>query len=736
MQGATLPLSGNEIIELEQNGNSRQVRIMDALPGFDNTLAADLADPAKGAFLSAFESHTVGDKLKEIISLSDKGGVADYAGTPAYDGADASRITATDNTAAFAALLTEAIARGDAVVHIPAGHWGIKTGQLSFSNFGNLRIVGAGIGVTILDFINEYAPVTGGGYVNNTTARSIAKFSIGDSIEFCDMTVKATTKGGLVNGAPGSNWVYEGAVWGFKLENVKTVRLTRVRAERFNYRGFSIYGTDTEKVLIDACEGFYNVGSGFWIEDADEFYVRGGEYAFNGLPGEIGTGYGVTGSTRVGNMIVWGGYYHHNYRKGLDTHGAQHFRLIGGQFQANVFSHVDILRYSSDPVGCTTQIDGTTFCSGIDTSERNWILAVYNQRKTNGYNYAGGHILRIVDTAAGKSARIDITGIKVRGHYSPKRTVGFAEGGPVPFQISATLGKLSWIGNEIDLDGYEFSASGTFGEHCLFEITAAEYEFKGGSLSCLADGSFTNTTSSLADTSNVFILQGVSTLTSKVSFDNWKLRANNLFLSSAASTVGTGATRQTISWANTERVMVGCDLGWINEPFTAFAPFERFNNANFLGNIPTSTQPAKMARFWNNSVITRGRAYQLPNDSLGVTSSRKPYAFSGITKATGAQVFSIVLDKQSGSMVRILTGQSGEELNITVYNGDFSGISGSGSNPYIEFDSADANYMVDGVAKLKLTVRAKVNLTNYNLFGEVHVYGRYPSFGIENIFLN
>lgn len=44
LQAAALPLSGTEIIELEQGENSRQVRVMDLLPGFDgDTLAEELA---------------------------------------------------------------------------------------------------------------------------------------------------------------------------------------------------------------------------------------------------------------------------------------------------------------------------------------------------------------------------------------------------------------------------------------------------------------------------------------------------------------------------------------------------------------------------------------------------------------------------------------------------------------------------------------------------------------------
>ncbi|MBX6146788.1 hypothetical protein ISD37_33220, partial [Pseudomonas aeruginosa] len=100
----------------------------------DRDLRSQLAASDGGSNIG-FRSRTVDAKLNELISLADFGAVADYSGTPEYDGNDGSRITATDNTAAFSALIAEAISRGDACVHIPAGHWGIKTGQLNFSNF-------------------------------------------------------------------------------------------------------------------------------------------------------------------------------------------------------------------------------------------------------------------------------------------------------------------------------------------------------------------------------------------------------------------------------------------------------------------------------------------------------------------------------------------------------------------------------------------------------------------------
>ena len=287
---------------------------------------------------------TVQTKLRSTKSLLDFGGVADYSGIPQYDGADASRVTATDNTVAFQNLINAAIVAGHDAVRIPAGHWGIKTGNLSFSNFNKLKIYGDGIGVTILDFIKEDS--SGTFYVDNEGAHTpnvIASFTTGSLLEFADMTIKATTKVGIVNGTSGpanAAAVYYGKVWGFKVNNVKNIRLNNIYVERFNYRGFSIYGLSTELVELNNCKGFYNTSTGYWVTETDLLKINGGEFAYNGILGDPGTGYGVTGSKDIGNIIAKNGYYHHNYSKGLDSHGCGGMHVLNNVFEDNVVRHV------------------------------------------------------------------------------------------------------------------------------------------------------------------------------------------------------------------------------------------------------------------------------------------------------------------------------------------------------------------------------------------------------------
>lgn len=125
LQGASLPLAGGELLEVAQGGNSRSVRVSDLLPGFESTLAADLAsndNDELGAALIGYAGSTVAAALAEIESeLSSKQYV-----TPDQFGGIGTVSGDTDATAGLKA----ALASGYPVRGVPGMRYGI-TGSIT-----------------------------------------------------------------------------------------------------------------------------------------------------------------------------------------------------------------------------------------------------------------------------------------------------------------------------------------------------------------------------------------------------------------------------------------------------------------------------------------------------------------------------------------------------------------------------------------------------------------------------
>lgn len=484
-------------------------------PQQGGSVSADSLIASSGAEMVGFKpsgtgmaTRTLDKKLSEIPTLLDAYGVPDYAGTPLYDGQDGARVTASDNTLALSVLISRAMADGSGVVRIPAGRWGIKAGNLSFANFDRIVFVGEGIGVSILDFVKEDA--TKIGYVDNEGVRAancIAKFDTGNHIEFRNLTIKATTRAGIVSGASGpanAAAVYYGAVWGFKIKNVGEIVFDRVRVERFNYRGISVYGTATKKVSILNCEGRHNTSTGFWVSDAQLLEVKGGEFSYNGIRGEPGTGYGVTASANVGKVVVKAAHFHHNYRKGLDTHGCGGMDVSGCTFEHNVVFHLAAPNWNvpSDISDVIFTITGNTFNNGGDSAGRAFLADAYGAMVSNGYVGQGiyqGGIVSIVDvdatsTRQSKIKRIEFHGNTVIAHYN-----GFAlaawSGTESTYALEMWVrddGLVSWKGNRINLEGLKFPASGQSSAAIPISIPFGSWELDDDKVSWPEDASFAN----------------------------------------------------------------------------------------------------------------------------------------------------------------------------------------------------------------------------------------------------
>lgn len=260
------------------------------------------------------------------------GAKPDYTGTPLYDGNDASRITATDNTPMLLSALTNGIVRNDTMlITVPAGHYGFKTGHINKTaaelGFKNLIILGAGKGISILDFIHENTDNTD--HSDQGTDVDLLLYLTGfDSVTFQDITTKCTTNIKPVGGTSNVEEpaVYHGAVWFAHMQDCKKVNFIDHEMCYANYRGMSVDGRglplySRTEVLILNCEGHNCTSTGYWTQFCNTTGVEGGEYYHNGTRGYQATGYGVAASKYVDHVWCRNAHFYENFRKGLDRHG-------------------------------------------------------------------------------------------------------------------------------------------------------------------------------------------------------------------------------------------------------------------------------------------------------------------------------------------------------------------------------------------------------------------------------
>lgn len=343
------------------------------------------------------------------------GGTPDYTGTPLYDGNDATRITATDNTPMLHEALTNGEVRNGVLhLHIPAGHYGFKGEKIildpSILPYHTLIITGDGEGITILDYIKEDDTGTGN-TEQGDNAKELIRCEPGFKVvELQNITLKCTTKTGFVNGTSSSdpsNWaIYNGTVWFAHIKQAESVILRSVTVERGNYRGLSIDGISDSSPAVTTlkmynCTGRYNTGSGFWLRGIKDSLVSNCYGYRNGNIGVTATGYGITFSQYCSNIIIEGGAYYENYRKGVDKHGGvgnitlKNVLLADNIIFQTSWDHQYNSKYPTDSVTDMQLSDVTilfgrnlSFCNeallAIDLVYRNHITILLNDKEIDG----------------------------------------------------------------------------------------------------------------------------------------------------------------------------------------------------------------------------------------------------------------------------------------------------------------------------------------------------------------
>jgi hypothetical protein len=673
---------------------------------------ASLTTSNKTSVVNAINENasSLADMATNYVAASKYGFKADYVGTPQYDGQDGTRITCTDNTTAFAAMLDDCIAKKNLTVYFPRGQYGIKTGNIVKNLTGcTLTIIGDGVESSIIDFVKEDASKTV--YVDENNANFIAKITNANQIIIKDIHIKATTNRNNVNGNQGdTNAVYYGSVWGLILDTFNYLKCERVKVSRFNYRGISTFKTGATSnatcnplVEIIDCVGTENKGSGFWLKYIKEVRVKGGEFSYNGQLGTIGTGYGVTCQMYVGRVIVQGGYYHHNYRKGFDTHGCLNVTMKDVIFEDNVLYNFAILGWAVYTTTNRVDINNVNMLR-ID---KTWLKSCYQACVNNGFTSQVRGILFAINeqTQAGSYQnilqKVYINNLNIKGGYCGDEETQNQSG--IGITILAPVADIRIENSDWDLTDWKVNSNSVYSSMPI-QIDPSTLYFNKSSIKWLEDSNWTT------DKGSLFVGLGMANRTYQLK--DTKFELNNCYL---FAQTGVGGTIQPPGdSSNTTRIFENLTVTWITLPALT-TDRKLFGEQADL--YPKTVDNVK-ARI-NGIQYTPSLSQYFKDDK-----AQRVTVGTAIT-TTGTSVIDIILD---GSVTSYTLEVDGFNDYLRVVT-DTVKTNGS----LITFKSRTTFTDTDGRTKTRITLSNNATINAVTYYVRARISGNQNSWGIEKI---
>lgn len=652
-------------------------------------------------------------KLADFIGYADQYGfVADYEGEAQYDGLDSTRVTATDNTLAFEKMLDDAILKKNLTVYFPRGHYGIKTGNITKDLSGcTLTIYGDSNESTIIDFIKEDG--TKRQYVTEEHANYIARINNADKVTIKDIRFKATTQRATVTGDLRDNSaVYYGSVWGLVFDTFDHLKLERVKSTNFNYRGISTMttgATDNETCsrlveMID-CEGFDNTSSGFWFRQLQTLKIHGGDFHHNGQFGVRGTGYGVTCNAHVGEAIITGTpTFHHNYRKGFDTHGCLNVSVDGAIFDNNVQHHLAISGWAIYTDDNAIDLNNVTFRQ----TDQDWLRSCYQALKVNGYTDGTRNIILTITDQSQAGEYLDtlktikMNNVKVENAYN---------GGDVLYdthsyalRMMARQAELEIINSDITLDDWIVNGARSYSAMPI-TLGVKSINTFGTKIKWLEDSNWGADKGVLFEVPNLMV-------GNQYKFENTSFDLNNCYLFGRKGSAG--ATVADPGEDGTEQVtFINSFVSWVKMP-------KNSNERKYFG-LVNKTYPRILQ---NLKVKNAGKFYNVP-PLHNLDSTRNDVLSFSPAKPAQSDLFEVILDGDIDRYTLEIWYQ-GDYLRI--YNDN---IATDGSK--ITFGSRAVFVDADGYTKTRVIVKNKVLIGIANDYVTASAYGHIYSWGIEQI---
>lgn len=141
---------------------------------------------------------------------------------------------------------------------------------------------------------------------------------------------------------------YGGIVAGIDINTTsgcERIRLKNIKAYGFNFAGIAVGRVGTfanpnsyiKDVVIEKCHSHNNRACGIWYGWVDGILLAKNRLEYNGLSGDIGTGYGCAGASDAypKNVTVAHNFSNFNWRKGIDLHAGFNIIISHNQLRGN-----------------------------------------------------------------------------------------------------------------------------------------------------------------------------------------------------------------------------------------------------------------------------------------------------------------------------------------------------------------------------------------------------------------
>jgi hypothetical protein len=431
----------------------------------------------------------------------------------------------------------------------------------------------------------------------------------------------------------------------------------------------------------------------------------------------------VTGSFGIGYMLVDGANFHHNYRKGADSHGCLTFICRNCIFEENACYHIGLpLTLESATVGRTIYIDDNYFTEGATAAEKALLQAIYTERVANGYTIQG-HSLLDMSMSTSITGQSDFTFKRntVRGGYRGLDILSGVNGSAL-IRFTGVNSTTTITGNDInvpEMGDFDPAFTDAYGLQ-LFGLPAQS----GNEVYVIEDNIIQCDFPTLRVVGGVDVFGAIYT-----GIDNsaWHVARNRVTMQDQWLFGRTGSNGET-AWGATAG---GLRIVDVTDNITTADRSTVTGSTKFFGRTPSVEVVS--ANFERNTLWVGGVPYLF--GFIEGQSSKRRATSPAKTYGIGDVVANVVFDKVSDTYAKIkaytLQNPYANELTFLM---TFTGsASVTGANAQVTATVNQSYVDTDGVTKTSVVLTAATSIGSRAFIVDVDCIGRIEGYGIEKI---